>query len=102
MNNSVDFVRSLNSNNLSSIITTFFDEIMVLYNLVGSRTDINICMDDNASLASFDLLMESEDDAKKVYENLNGSSFSVYSDVYNIDMILNKSSISATISKATR
>lgn len=101
MNNAIDFVRSLNSNNLSSIITTFFDEIMVLYNLVGSRTDIDVCVGDSASLANFNLLMESEDDAKKVYENLNGSSFSVYSDVYNISMTLNKSSISATISKAT-
>ena len=98
--NSMDFAHNFNSDSLSSIITRFFDEIMVLYNLVGDRQDIDICTDDSASLATFILLMESEDDAKTLYNNLNNSSFSVYNDKYDIIMEINKASVTTKIYKA--
>lgn len=99
--NTIEFVHNLNSDDLSSIITNFFDEIMVLYNLVGDRQDLDICTENDASLATFILLMESEEDATKLYNDLNQSSFSVYSDRFDINMEINRASIKTTIIKAT-
>lgn len=99
--NTIEFVHNLNSDDLSSIITNFFDEIMVLYNLVGDRQDLDICTENDASLATFILLMESEEDAIKLYNDLNQSSFSVYNDRFDINMEINRASIKTTIIKAT-
>ena len=101
MSTTMGFVQNFNSDNLSSTVVNYFDEIMVLYNLVGQRQDLDICTDNNdASLATFTLLTESEDDAKDIYDTLNNSSFSVYGDLYEINMELNKASIKTTITKA--
>ena len=81
------------------IVLRFFDEIMVLYNLVGDRQDLDICTDNSASVATFTLLMESEDDALKLYESLNQSSFEVYGNRFYISMTVSGSSISTIISK---
>lgn len=101
MNSTTEFIHNFNSDDLSSTIIKYFDEVMVLYNVVGNRQDLDICTDNNASLATFILLMESEDDAKTLYENLNQSSFTVYDNKYNIIMDINKASIKTIITKAT-
>lgn len=101
MNTTSDFVRNFNSDDLSKLIINFFDEIMVLYNLVGQRQDLDICADNDASLATFTLLMEKEKDAKELFNNLNSSSFSVYNDIYCINMELNGASVKTTIFRAT-
>ena len=98
--NTTDFVHNLNSDNLSTTITNYFDELMVLYNLVGDRNDLDICTENNASRVTFTLLMESDDDARALYENLNKSSFSVYNDRFNINMEINGASIKTIITKA--
>ena len=99
MNNSVDFVKNFTSDNISSIVTRFFDEIMVLYNLIGDRHDLDICTDDSASIATFRILMESEDEAKSMYEDLNGSDFEVYGNKFGIMMTLSGCTITTVISK---
>lgn len=100
MINATDFVHNLNSDNISSIVTRFFDEIMVLYNLVGYRQDLDICTDDSASLATFIILMDSEADAEDLYNKFNGYGFSVYRDTYLISMNISGSSVRTTIEKA--
>lgn len=82
------------------VVTKFFDEIMVLYNLMGNRQDIDICTDDDASRANFVLLMESEDDAKTLYSRMNNNIFSVYGTKYLISMNISGASITTVISKA--
>lgn len=99
--NTTEFIKNFNSDNISSIVTRFFDEIMVLYNLVGNRQDVDICTDNNASLATFILLMDSDDDAQKLYDNLNGTIFSVYDNRYDVSMQISGASITTTIAKAT-
>lgn len=99
--NATEFIKNFNSDDISSIVTRFFDEIMVLYNLVGNRQDLDICTDNNASLATFILLMDSEDDAQKLYDNLNGTTFSVYDNRYDVCMQISGASITTTITKAT-
>ena len=97
----IDFVKNLDSDDISSVVTHCFDEIMVLYNLVGSRQDVDICTDDNSSsAAAFTILMDSQGDAKALFENLNGKDFNVYGTSFNISMSMHGECIKTTISKA--
>lgn len=98
--NTTEFVKSFSSDNISAMVVNFFDEIMVLYNLIGDRQDLDICTDDSSSVATFTLLMENEADAKSLYDNLNNSEFEVYGNKFNISMTLSESSIITVISKA--
>lgn len=98
--NTTEFVKNFSSDNISAMVVNFFDEIMVLYNLIGDRQDLDICTDDSSSVATFTLLMENEADAKSLYDNLNNSEFEVYGNKFNISMTLSESSIITVISKA--
>lgn len=99
MSNSIDFIKNFTSDNISSVVSKFFDEIMILYNLIGDRQDVDICTDDEASVATFAILMESEDDASEMYENLNNTDFEVYGNKFGIGMTLSGCTITTTISK---
>ena len=97
-----NFIKNFNPDDIATAVTRYFDEIMVLYRLVGNRQDMDICTTNNeSSIATFVLTMNSEDDAEEVYGNLNGTSFSVYGCMYDISMQLLGSSITTTIMKAT-
>lgn len=96
--NTTNFVKNVTSDNISSIVTNFFDEIMVLYNLIGDREDLDICTEDS-SIATFRILMESKDDAKNLYNMLNCTDFSVYGNKFDISMILTDSTVTTTISR---
>lgn len=98
---STDFIHNFNSDDLPKIVTTFFDEIMVLYNLIGSRQDIDICTDNKASVATFILLMDSERDAKDLYNTLNSTYFSVYGIRFSIDMSLSSESITTIVRRVS-
>jgi len=98
--NTTDFIHNLNSDDLSAVIINCFDELMVLYNIVGDRQDLDICTENGASQVTFRLLMETEEDAKALYEDFNASSFSVYNDKFNINMEINGASVLTIITKA--
>ena len=94
-----EFVNKIDKDSVSSIITRFFDEIMILYNLVGSRMDMTITADKSNSVATFMLNMSNENDAINLYNTLNNTYFSIYSDKYIISMQLSGRSISTVIYK---
>lgn len=98
--NTLDFIHNLNSDDVSAVVTSFFDELMVLYNLVGNRQDLDICTT-SESVATFIILMESDKGAKDLFNELNGRSFSVYGQMFYIDMILSGSSVTTVINRAT-
>lgn len=95
----IDFVKNLDSDDISSVVTSCFDELMVLYNLVGSRQDVDICTDKKSPSATFTILMDSQGDAEMLYENLNGKDFSVYGNNFNISMSLHGEHIKTIITK---
>jgi len=97
MNDTTKFVSDLTTENKAAVVVRFFDEIMVLYNLVGCREDLVIYADSTAELATFRITTDSEEAARELYETLNQSSFTVYNDLYNIDMTLSGSSVLTTI-----
>lgn len=96
-----DFVKSITSDDIATIVTKHFDELMVLYHVVGSRQDVDICTDNSKMPISFVLLMESESEAIKLTENLNGTYFSVYGVSYDISMTRNEASITTVIKKSS-
>lgn len=96
-----DFVKSITSDDMCQLVTKCFDELMVLYHIVGSREDIEICADNSGTNVSFTLMMESEEGAAKLTENMDGLDFSVYGMVYIVDMICSGSSIKTIIRKAS-
>jgi hypothetical protein len=100
--NTTEFIHNIDSDNISLIIANFFDEIMVLYNLVGSREDLSISSDSNASLATFMLVMDSDEQALELYESLNNKNFSVYENNFYINMYLSGNRITTVITQATR
>lgn len=102
MNNSESFIQKINEDYLINAVVRFFDEIMVLYNLIGSRDISSINMKDD-STASFSINTDSYDSALRIYEELNNSSFTVYEKIFNISVSSlenNSSSIIITVSRA--
>ena len=98
--NTSEFVSRIDKDSISMVITKFFDEIMILYNLLGNRTDMTISADNSNSIATFLLNMGNEDEALNIYNMLNNTYFSIYSDKYIISMQLSGRSISTVIYKA--
>ena len=94
-----EFVNKIDKDSISNVITRFFDEIMILYNLIGNRIDMSISADNSSSVATFTLTMYDENDAINLYNNLNNTYFSIYSDKYIISMQLSGRSISTIINK---
>ena len=90
MHNSEEFISKFSHVSVIDAVTKFFDEIMVLYNLIGTR-DINNIELNNDSVASFVVNMDSEISAYRVYTELNGSSFDVYGTSYNIHVATSNS-----------
>ena len=94
-----DFIKIIDSDDLSAVIANFFDEIMVLYNLIGGRQDLKIQSDGSATAATFTLIMETVDDAQELYEKLNGTDFSVYGITFSISMNVSKNAITTIINQ---
>lgn len=94
-----DFIKNIDSNDLSAVIANFFDEIMILYNLIGGRQDLKVQVDESATTATFTLVMDNDSDAKELYSKLNGMDFSIYGITFAIAMNINNESISTTITQ---
>lgn len=101
MINTDDFVKSITSDDIPYLVTKCFDELMVLYHLIGNRQDIEICTDNSEMPISFVLLMESESDAIKLTEAMNGLDFSVFDTQYIVNMTCSNASIHTIIRKAS-
>lgn len=100
MIDTIAFVNGLTSDNIPLMVTSFFDELMVLYNLIGHRQDLHIHAEDSQSLATFTLLMESTEDASKLYNHFNQTKFSVYGKLYIISMEVADTRVRTIINKS--
>ncbi len=80
-----NFVHSINSNNIPRLITKYFDEILVLYNLVGYRMNIEL-NDDSSDVARFILTFDTEENANALYSSLHDTDFTIYDDKFHIIM----------------
>lgn len=85
----------MDTSNLIRDTLNFFNEIMVLYNLIGKREDIEIIINNDTHDIEFGLLMESVDDAKRLYEKLNNTVYNIYGMQFRITMTLSRDKINA-------
>ena len=110
MTDATNFFHNISAEDLPNLAIRLFDEIMILYNLIGYRKGVTIyTAPDSASLATFILVIESIDGTSDVdrvralVDEFDNSDFSVYGKTFNIGMKLLSagSSVEVTISKAT-
>lgn len=94
------FIKKCNSKDIGLAVTNFFNEIMVLYNLMNHYEDFNILVEGDDH-AIFTIESSSIDNLHKIYKSLNLVSFTVYDTKYNIFMTLNETNIVTKIYKAT-
>ena len=72
MQDTISFVKSIETPNFEKAVSEFFDQHMALYNMVGSCTAIQrINGEVTDSSISFDLKFGSKKEAKSMYESLD-------------------------------
>lgn len=97
-----DFTKNITTDNFVKDVTCFFDQVMVMYNMIGQRQDIDICADHSKEdPMQFVLLMESDKEAKELNENLQGRHFSIYGNTYHAELLRSKSSINVILKTDT-
>lgn len=94
-----EFFHNLHINNMHSAVATSFDQLMVLYNLIGTTSDIEFAQDKQGNTV-FDLLCETEESAGNIYNTLNDMKYMVFGRQYIINMNISGCSIHTVITKA--
>lgn len=94
-----EFIKKFSQSDIASIITKFFDEIMVLYNFIGYMDNITIEADPQMSTAVFVIKAPNEDEANRLYDSLNGKTFSIYERSFDIGITLYDKTIITNISE---
>ena len=100
MEDILNFINSIGYSNFKESVTTFFDENIALYNLIGNYNIIthNECPTQidgkiDRSSIKFILSFEKEEDAKKMYNIMNGAIITVFNRVFHTVETLLGSSI---------
>lgn len=101
MNTTEEFLKSISYEDNIKAITQNFDELMTLYHIIGNRGDIQISASSTQPI-SFELTMKSKVDAARLSEYMNGLTFIVYGEPYNIAMEVDKKIIHTVITKASK
>ena len=95
-----EFAKNMDTNNLVNVLMKHFDQVMTLYNIIGRRDDIDVLvLDDKGDKIQFGLLLETKEDASKLYNLLNGTSLQAYDCRFSLQMIMNKNRITVSFNK---
>jgi cell fate (sporulation/competence/biofilm development) regulator YlbF (YheA/YmcA/DUF963 family) len=98
----LEFLQSIKRNNmeLADIVVHFFDQYMLLYNLIDTVNDISIVNSSNSAI-SFQLDYSDTDSVQKLNEKLKLSPYiSIYESNYAVSyVVMSPVSIIITISK---
>ena len=94
----VGFAKAITSDNLEKNIQNFFDQAMALYDLLGSRDDLDINANgtDNGTKEKdieFILLTDSKDEANQLYEMIDGHTIPIYGHLYKPELRNSKNSV---------
>ena len=94
----IDFMGNNISHNDPNLIVRYFDQIMILYNFMGTKKqNVNISVNDND--AQFEIVCDSCTDAMNLYQFLNNTHFTIYQITYNIEMQISGVTVLAKIYK---
>lgn len=96
----IQFLQSIKNIELSDIIASFFDQYMLIYNLIDKVNDIEV-ISKNENAISFQLNYTDPQDIQRLKEKLSStSSLVIYESMYGISSITpTDSSIIISISK---
>ena len=101
-NTTEKFVENIDPNILPNIMINFFEELMVLYNLLDFVNIKEIKQNSEASVATFIINTNNQEDALTIFNKMNQTHFEIYGTVYSIEMIISgNTSVTATIYRAT-
>ena len=94
MNDRLNFAKSINHDNFERNIQNFFDQTMALYNLLGSRDDIDISANstENKNI-EFILLTDSKEEANQLYDMIDGHTIPIYGHLYKPELRHSKNSV---------
>ena len=98
MSTSFDFANHLND--VSTFVCKFFDELMVLYHLIGIRDDATISFNSDTQEVTFNIKMKTAADAKELVSDFNNTDFIIYGIKFNISMTSRRNVVYTSISKA--
>lgn len=83
---SKEFLNSIESPNIVKDGVIFFDELMILYNLIGIKEDIKISIVNDIHKYTFNLRFIKEEDCQRLYQSLNNMDYTVYGKRFSIIM----------------
>lgn len=94
----VEFIQSIPNDNdneiLKNVILQYFDEVMLLYNLVGTCEDTSITkIDSDYSVASFSVIFKTESEAYKMHTIIDQVIITCYGKKYVINTNINKKTV---------
>ena len=96
-----DFIKSIDSgNDLDRLIGIRFDEISVLYSIIGNHAEIISISEDTNGVARFTLLMENQAEAARICEDINGLIFTIYDSRYLVH--LSRDTVNTVIATITQ
>ena len=95
-----EFVKNMDTNNLIDVLMNHFDQVMTLYNIIGRRDDIDVMVDNKNEKIKFGLLLETPENAAKLYSILNGTLVKTYDTKFCINMTITKNRVTVAFNKA--
>lgn len=78
----IEFTKNLGSENFGDNIPIIFNQIMALYDLVGSIDDTDLCAEKDPTGLSFSLLTDSKLGRDRIYSTLKDRKIEVYDHKY--------------------
>ena len=95
-----EFAKNIDTNNLINVLKKHFDQVMTLYNIIGRRDDIDVLvLDDKGDKIQFGLLLETQEDASRLYSLLNGTVINAYDCKFALQMMMSKNRITVSFNK---
>lgn len=95
-----EFAKNIDTNNLINVLKKHFDQVMALYNIIGRRDDIDVLvLDDKGDKIQFGLLLETQEDASRLYNLLNGTVLHAYDCKFALQMMMSKNRITVSFNK---
>lgn len=87
-----DFIKDIISfDNPTQDIPRYFNEISILYNIIGGRSDIDIFTSKERGKFGFSILVEREEEALSLRDRYNGYRYNIYGESYTLKTKLSKS-----------
>lgn len=87
-----DFIKdTISSDNPAYDFTHHFNEISVLYGIVGGRSDIDVVTSKEKGKFGFSILLEKEEEAQTLKSRCDGSKYTVYGESYTLRAKMSKS-----------